>query len=231
MIKSKIKISFIVPCFNEESNIINTIEEILKISNKCLFKPFELIIVDDGSTDKTFQKIKIYENIRKYKHKKNIGIGAAYKTGLKKSKGEYIIMIPGDNSHPLSSIEPIIKKIGKSDIIIPFTTKKGKRSIARFFLSKIFTFLINIFFNLNIKYFNGTVLHKKKLLDLIKIKSNGFDYQAEILIKLIREGFSYDEVEVFINEREEGTSKAVSLSNGFKIMWNLISLKKELGSS
>ena len=125
MVESKIKVSFIVPCFNEENNIIKTIEEILHISNKCLYNQFELIIVDDGSTDKTFQKVKIDKKIRKFKHKKNIGIGAAYKTGLQKSKGEYIIMIPGDNSHPLSTIEPIIKKIGTSDIIIPFTTKKG----------------------------------------------------------------------------------------------------------
>ena len=231
MTKSKIKISFIVPCFNEESNIINTIEEILHISNKCIFDRFELIIIDDGSTDNTFKQVKANKNIRKFKHKKNIGIGAAYKTGLQKSKGEYIIMIPGDNSHPLSSIKPIIEKIGTSDIIIPFTTKKGGRSIARFFLSKAFTFLINTLFNLNLKYFNGTVLHKKSLLNLIKIQSNGFDYQAEILIKLIRKGFSYEEVEVLINERKEGTSKAVSLSNGFKIMWNLISLKKKFNSS
>ena len=230
MIKSNIKISFIVPCFNEESNIIDTIDEIFLVSNKCLFDKFELIIIDDGSTDKTFQKVKVNKNIRKFKHKKNIGIGAAYKTGLQKSKGEYVIMIPGDNSHPLSSIKPIIEKIGTSDIIIPFTAKKGKRSIARFFLSKIFTFLINITFNLNIKYFNGTVLHKKSLLDLIKIQSDGFDYQAEILIKLIHKGFSYTEIEVLVSERKEGTSKAVSLSNGFKIMRNLISLKKELNA-
>lgn len=223
-----VKISFIIPCFNEENNIQNTVKEILDLSRKCSLKNIELIIIDDGSNDKTYEKIKTEKKIRKFQHKKNIGIGAAYKTGLKKSKGEYIIMIPGDNSHPITSIEPIIKNIGKSDIIIPFTTQKGKRSLLRFILSKAFTLLLNSYFNLKVKYFNGTVLHKRSILNEIEINSDGFDYQAEILIKLIHKKFLYKEVEVVINERKEGQSKAVSVSNAFKILKNLIKLKKNL---
>ena len=88
-------------------------------------------------------------------------------------------MIPGDNSHPITSIEPIIKNIGKSDIIIPFTTQKGKRSLLRFILSKAFTLLLNSYFNLKVKYFNGTVLHKRSILNEIEINSDGFDYQVK----------------------------------------------------
>ncbi|MAW97298.1 MAG: hypothetical protein CL571_00400 [Alphaproteobacteria bacterium] len=228
MNKQNIKISFIIPCFNEENNIQKTIKEIFNLSSKYTQKKIELIIVDDGSTDRTYEKIKVHKLVRKFQHKNNMGIGAAYKTGLKMAKGKYVIMIPGDNSHPTTSIEPIINNIEKSDIIIPFTTKKGKRSIIRFFLSKTFTFFLNYYFKLNIRYFNGTVLHKRSILNEIEINSDGFDYQAEILVKLILKGFSYKEVEVIINERREGESKAVSFTNGIKILRNLVKLKKSL---
>ena len=71
---------------------------------------------------------------------------------------------------------------------------------------------------MNIKYYNGTVLHKSDLLKKLKINSNGFDYQAEILIKLIKQGHTYEFIKVEINEREIGTSKAVSIYNVFKII-------------
>ena len=135
-------------------------------------------------------------------------------------------MIPGDNSHPASSIQPILEVMGKKDIIIPFTLKKGKRSFFRYCLSNVFTSVVNFIFDMNIKYYNGTVLHKRELLKKLKINSNGFDYQAEILIKLIKQGHTYEFIKVEINEREIGTSKAVSIYNGFKIIKNLILIKK-----
>ena len=228
MSKPKIKLSFIIPCFNEENNISFTIKEIFRALKLCSIRNYELIVIDDGSTDETYAKIKRLKKIRVLKHKKNFGIGAAYKNGVSHSNGEYIIMIPGDNSHPSSSIVPILREMGNSDIIIPFTKKKGERSLIRYLLSKTFTFIMNFYFDSNIKYFNGTVLHKKSILKQIKINSDGFDYQSEVLIKLIKKGFSYKEIEVYINERKEGESKAVSISNGLKIMQNLIKLRKIL---
>jgi hypothetical protein len=81
---------------------------------------------------------------------------------------------------------------------------------------------------MNIKYYNGTVLHKRDLLKKLKINSNGFDYQAEILIKLIKQGRTFEFIKVKINEREIGKSKAVSINNTYKIIKNLILIKKTL---
>ena len=80
-------------------------------------------------------------------------------------------------------------------ILIPFTTKKGKRSIPRLILSKVFTFFLKN---------NISKIHKKSNLIDLEIESSGFDYQAEILIKLLQKGYSYKEVEVIVNERVEG---------------------------
>ena len=227
MTKSNIQVSFIVLCFNEEKNINKTIEEIFKTSKVCDLKNFEIIVIDDGSFDNSYNIVKKHKSIKKFKNKINLGMGGAYKEGLKKSKGEYIIMIPGDNSHPVSSIKPIIERKGTTDMIIPYTDKKGNRNFFRYILSKLFTGLVNYIFKLNLNYYNGTVLHKKKILDKIEIHTNGFDYQAEILIKLINMGYLFEQIPVSITERIEGKSKAVSISNSIKIVQNLYSLKKQ----
>ena len=112
--------------------IINyTLDEINKVIKKLNVKYYEIIVVDDGSIDNTYLKVK-KQTFKKFKLKRNLGIGGAYKYGLGKSNSKYVIMIPGDNSHPASSIQPILEIMGKKDIIIPFTLKKGKRSFLDF---------------------------------------------------------------------------------------------------
>ena len=228
MTKLNSEICFIIPCYNEENNINNTIFEINKVIKKLNIKYYEIIVIDDGSTDNTYLKTKKIKFLKKFKLKINLGIGGAYKYGLGKSNSKYIIMIPGDNSHPASSISPILEIMGKKDIIIPFTLEKGQRSLFRYYLSNVFTLIVNFIFNMNIKYYNGTVLHKSDLLKKLKINTNGFDYQAEILIKLINLGHTYEFIKVKINEREIGKSKAVSINNSLKIIKNLIQIKKNL---
>ena len=91
-----VKISFITPCFNEENNVNNTINEIFKTCKICSIKNFELIIIDDGSSDNTFQKIIKNKKIIKLRHKIILVLVQHIK---QKIKGDYIMLIPGDNSH------------------------------------------------------------------------------------------------------------------------------------
>ena len=214
------KITYIVTAFNEEKNLAKTVKEILKLENH--FPNYEVLIVNDGSTDNTQIVIddlqKKYPAVRNITHETNQGFGATYRTGFQNSKGTHCILIPGDNAHPAYTVIPILEKATSADIIIPYTLNPEARSLFRQMLSRVFVFSINLISGLNVKYYNGLVLHNSALLKSVNSKTSGYAYQAEILVKLIKSGASFSEVGTYISERETGQTKAFRLTNLFKIL-------------
>ena len=125
-------ISFIVACYNEEKNITETINSIILANRKLKDKKYEIIIIDDHSTDNSkniLNKLKKkFKFIKLKKNKKNLGYGGTVKVGIKKAKGDYVIWIPGDNSHASSELVKILKYKNKYDIVSTFYTNTETRS-------------------------------------------------------------------------------------------------------
>lgn len=212
----KKRLSIIVPALNEEGNLADTIQEIKEGINNNL-QDYEIFIFNDGSTDKTKQianqLAKKNKKIKITHHKTSKGLGYCYQKGLNLANFEYYMYIPGDNEFPKKALNDMIKKIGKADIIIPFVTNMQVRSKIRRNISYTFTWLINNIFNMNISYYNGTVIHQTNLLRKVLITTNGFAYQAEILVKLIKSGFSYTEIGYEMVGRNTGETSAFKLKN------------------
>jgi len=97
-----------------------------------------------------------------------------------------------------------------STAIIPFIFNAEVRSKGRRLLSSIYRFVINTSFGLNLNYTNGTVIYRRSVLNTVKLNSFGFFYQAELLIKLIRNGYLYAEVPCSLSTRAVGSSKATT---------------------
>ena len=114
--------TFIVPCFNEELNISKTIKSILAAVKKLKIN-YQIIIVDDGSTDGTMKKILRFKKRRGFiilKNEKNSGLGFSFKRGLKYANQKWIIMIPGDNDITSKYIANFIKEKDDHNLIIGF---------------------------------------------------------------------------------------------------------------
>lgn len=227
----KINISIMVPSLNEEENIEDTINEI-KSGLKGLVKDYEIIIFNDGSTDNTG---KIAEKLTKKNKKITVihnkvprGMGYCYREGLKRSKYEYYMYIPGDNQFPQKALWKMLSQTGKADIIIPYVTNMNIRPILRQWLSATFTHTINILFGLKVSYYNGTVIHKKKLLMTALPKTHGHAYQAEILVRLIKRGASYTEVGYNMVERHAGSTSAFKIKNVKSVFKSIFFLFWEL---
>ena len=221
-IKKKWKLSIIVTCFNESKTIIMTIDT-LKDCLQTLKKNYEIIVVDDHSTDDSIELISVYlEQNKKLpillkKNKVNFGFVKTIAKGLKFAKGDYVWIVGGDNTVSRDSIEKLVTKIGKADIIIP-DVKYISRSIIRQFISRSYTFFIHVLSNTKLKYYNGSSIYKKRdLLDNIVLLER-FSYSAEILIKLLNNKKTYLEVPVIYTEKKFKKSSALSFKNFFQIL-------------
>ena len=220
-------ISFIVPALNEGEGIVETVRQI-KIAAETLFDRFEVVLVNDGSTDNTGEVMDRLAaadaRVRAVHNPVNLGLGGAYKRGVEAARLDYVIMVPGDNAHPADGLVPILARIGEADIIIPYVINREARSYIRRVLSGGFSGIINVLFGLQVPYFNGLVLHRRELVLAARIETNSFAYQAEALIKLIRRGHSWVAVGTEIAERSAGNTKAFRFRNVRQIFWIVVRL-------
>lgn len=214
-------ISFVVPCFNEEANLEGTVDAVTEAARQANIECFEIIIIDDRSTDGTGALMtRLAQNnshIVTVSNEVNLGLGGAYKEGLKRATGTYTIMIPGDNVHPAEDIVPILNKAGEADMVIPYVTNTHTRPWHRRAASRGFTMLINSLFHLNVPYFNGNVLHRTELLKHVNITTDSFAYQAEAIVKLLNMGATYCTVAVSLRDHNEGRSYAFAPKNVYRV--------------
>jgi glycosyltransferase involved in cell wall biosynthesis len=224
-------VSFVVPCFNEEDNVAATVESARR--SVPAGKDYEVVLVDDCSTDRTLERMQALAakdpRITVVHNPVNLSLGGSYKAGVARASGRYVIMIPGDDGFPAHSIREILSRAGQADIVIPVVTNPGVRTRFRAFASRSFVALLNGMFRLDVRYYNGAVLHRLDVLRSIEIRTNGFAYQAEALVKLIARGASYTQCEVTIQERAAGRSSALSVRNQVTVLKTLLHLLAEVG--
>ena len=218
----KCQFTILIPSYNEEESIKRCIEKIQKV----ISGEYEILVINDGSTDKTEQIVQNL-NIRKLRiisHKKNKGLGAALRTGFKNARGEYIITIDADLTHNPNKVNYLIDiaKKNDSDLVIGsrYIKSGGMKNIPlmRVLLSKFFNNFSRVLFSTKIKDLtSGFRVYKKDSIEKINFTSNDFSVQIEIVVKMIREGYKITEVPYILKNREYGNSKAPSLFNLIKI--------------
>jgi len=120
-------ISVIIPAYNEEEGLRNTLD---KINSLHLFDRFEFIVVDDGSTDQTTFVAQQYP-VRLLKHETNKGYGAALKTGIRKAKGEKVIFMDSDGQHDPAFLPKIAQMLQDYDMVIGERTSDSYQVKAR----------------------------------------------------------------------------------------------------
>lgn len=194
-------VSVFIPACNEEKNLEGAVESALR-AVKGRTSDYEIIILDACSSDKTGEiadrLASTNEKIKVIHRGKWYGLGANYMAGAQQASMEYFVLFPGDNEITGDSLAQTIEKIGAADIIITYTQNTEVRALHRRVISKAFVLLLNKLFNLRLKYYNGNAVYKTEALKKIRIKSQDFAYNAEILIKLIKSGYSYHETGMII---------------------------------
>lgn len=210
-------ISIIIPALNEEKNILLVIDNTLKALKEANIEG-EIVVINDGSTDSTPQLVenKIKENpglIKIIHHDRPRGIGASFWDGVDSAKGDFVVMIPGDNENDPREILRYYGLLEQTDIVIPFVFNKEIRSLSRNLLSSFYLFTINVTFSTKFNYTNGTILYRKSILKELDYRNDSFFYQTDILVRTVKRGYLYAEVPYKLALRKGGTSKIISLDS------------------
>lgn len=209
----KYSLSVIMPALNEEKNIKQAVENTLAAFMRN-YVDGEIIIINDGSTDRTPEIIRElidkHENIKTINHDTPKGIGTSVWEGFTTSEKDVVVMFPSDNENDPDEALMFFSLMESVDIVIPFIYNIEVRDKQRRLISSIYNFIINMSFGIKINYHNGTTFFRRAILDDIELTSFGFFYQAELLIKLIRKGYLFAEVPNYMCQRCSGESKALS---------------------
>ena len=208
--------SVVIPAFNEQENIKRIPKELLPVLNKMSVN-YEVIIVDDGSRDDTAKEaqkiIRKHRNVRMVSHKKNMGLAEATRTGIKHMKGGVAVFLDSDFTfHPreIPKLYAKYKETGCDCVVGAHFSSKGSTDVVfyRMILSKGVNTLYSTLLGQKISTISSIFrLYKTSELKKLKLKSNGFDICAEILVKMLQKKKRIEEVPVKLTTRIYGESK------------------------
>lgn len=209
------ELSIFFPFWNEEKNVKNVVENAIPVAEK-IAKKWEILIIDDGSKDKTYEIGKELseknKNIRVISHKPNRGYGAALKEGLENSNYKYIVFTDGDGQFDFSEVTKFVEKIESADIVIGYR-KKRQDSYGRHLLMNMLKVWDYVFFGF---YFTDIdcgfkMFRKEALGNILPLRSEGAMITTEILAKSKIKKLKIKEVEVNHFPRKYGIQTGANI--------------------
>jgi len=227
--RKPILLSIIVPVFNEEKTIKEILEKLTELKKKK--SSIEIIVINDGSKDNS---LSILNNLDAYydlliSDTVNRGKGYAVKKGIESANGKYITFQDGDLEFEPQDLLKFFNVIEKfdPDLIIGsrFNYSEYTRSlnILNRFGNMFLVLIFNIFYNTSFTdIYTCYICFKSKLLDVKKLRTNGFEQQAEILTKVVKKGNKFYEVPISYNGRTHKEGKKIRFYHIFSIIFMII---------
>ena len=223
------KLSIIVPCYNEEKTIKRLVEKILKFN---LYEK-EIIIVDDCSTDNSSEIIKLLaksnKDIKSIFSKKNLGKGGALKKGIKDAEGDIILIQDADLEYDPKDYPILLKPFTETDADVVYGSRfiGGQYVRLHFFwhylANKLLTLFTNIVTNLNMSDMEtGYKVFKKEVIKSIELKERSFGIEPEVTIKLAKKKFIFYEVPISYRGRSYEDGKKITIKDAFRAIYCII---------
>lgn len=214
------RLSIIVAALNEEKNLEAAIRGITQAFGR-LGVDYEILLFDDNSTDATPRLADALAaadpRIRAFHNGRRLNIGGIYKAGIREARYEYCLLLPGDNEVDVDQVAHGVPLTEHADVVVTYTINSHVRRPFRRALSGAYVRIVNLLFGTDFRYTNGSNICRTDLLRGITIRTDGFSYQTEALVKLVAQGVDFAEFGVTIRERTAGRSTALAWRNWIKV--------------
>jgi len=221
-------LSIIIPVYNESATIEEIVGRVSGTRVKGVKK--EIIIVDDCSTDGTKKKIKKLakknKSLKTFFHKKNKGKGAAIRTGLKKARGDYVLIQDADLEYDPKDYEVLLKPImdGRTTVVYGSRFLGSRRNMFFWHMlaNKMLSLTTNILYNTTLSDMEvGYKVFPKKLLNSLHLRENGFGFEPEVTAKILKRGIRIFEVPISYFGREFEEGKKITWKDGVRAFFVL----------
>lgn len=216
-------VSVIVPVYNEAAHI----DELLAAIHASPVKK-EIIIVDDGSTDGTREKLRALSlagDVTVVFHEKNCGKGAAIRTALQYARGEYILIQDSDLEYDPQDYPALLAPLEQhnANVVYGVRPDRPERGLRFFLGAKLLTHLANLLYGAGI-HDEATCykVFRRSLLDQIQLDCRRFEFCPEVTAKLCRMGEEIAEVPVSYNPRSASEGKKIRHADGWLAIWTLL---------
>ena len=214
---NKPDVTIIIPAYNEEEGIVDVINGIKRLETG-----YEIIVVDDGSTDNTY-KLASGTGVKTMCHPYNKGYGAALKTGIRNAKTDIVMLMDADAQYQAADIPKLMQYIGEYDMVVAARTKKSRISLQRKFGKKLLSLTANYLSGVKIPDLNSgfRVLRMSMVLEFMHILPDSFSFTTTITLACINSGYNIKYVPIEASERV-GTSKIKPFRHGFAFIMLII---------
>lgn len=222
------KLSIIIPVYNESATIKKIIEEVQSVDIGDMER--EIILVDDCSSDGTRRIIAEEinnENVIKLYHERNQGKGSAIRTGIDAVTGDIVIIQDADREYDPRDYPKLLQPILEDRCDVVYGSRFLRGNSAMFFWhyvgNNLLTLATNILYNTLISDMEvGYKVFRAKVIKGIPIKSNRFDFEPEITAKILKRGYKIQQVPINYIGRDYSEGKKITWKDGFSALWTLV---------
>jgi glycosyltransferase involved in cell wall biosynthesis len=220
------KLSVVIPVYNEIDNIREIIKRV-----RATHAVSEIIVVDDGSTDGSrdvLAKLSGSRGLQTLLHERNMGKGAAVRTGIQAAKGDVILIQDADLEYNPRDYPVLLQPIadGVADVVYGSRFLGGPRRAVMFWhmiANQLLTLMTNVLYNTILTDMEtGYKVFRRQVVADMRLRSRGFDFEPEFTAKVLKRHHRIFEVPISFNPRDYSQGKKIKLPDAFVAVWTLL---------
>lgn len=207
--------SIVIPVFNEKEAIGATLQELCR---RGLHERFEIIVVDDGSTDGSGRAVEAFPTVRRIRHSTNRGYGAALKTGIRQARTGKVVLMDGDGQHSPDGIEEVVRLLEEYPMVIGERGSNSRQDRSRLLGKRLVRWLGEYLLAQKLPDFNSGFrgFRRNAIMPMLGLLPSGFSFSTTSTLAFIKQGYEYATIPICVRPRQGRPSTVRFFRDGMK---------------